>query len=94
MILSKIDPKQVLDIISDLSSFKSPGLDGISNEALKISAEVIITPLTHIGNQSFVKGIFRTCLKTVKVIPLFKKGDEAFCSNYRPISLLSKKSSR
>ena len=89
MFLIKVDPKQVLGIIKDLNSFKSPGLDGISNKVLKISAEVIINPLTHILNESFVKGIFPECLKTAKVIPLFKKGDEALCSNYRPISLLS-----
>ena len=56
---------------------------------LKISVEVIITPLRHILNQSFIKAIFPECLKTAKVIPLPKKGDEALCSNYRPISLLS-----
>ena len=89
MFFTNIDPKQVLGIINALSSYKSPGLDGISNKVLKISAESIITPLTHILNQSFVKGIFPECLKTAKVIPLYKKGEEKLCSNYRPISLLS-----
>ena len=85
----KIDPKQVLNIISALQVQKSPGIDGIPNKALKISAEVIVTPLTHIINHSLSKGVFPECLKTAKVIPLFKKGDETLCSNYRPISLLS-----
>ena len=89
LFFNKVDPNQVLDIISALQNQKSPGIDGIPNKALKISAEVIVTPLTHIINQSLSKGVFPECLKTARVIPLFKKGDETLCSNYRPISLLS-----
>ena len=73
-----------------MNSNKSPGLDSITNNVLKISAEAIIGPLTHILNQSISKGVFPECLKTAKVIPLYKKGDESLCSNYRPISLLSR----
>ena len=89
MFFDKLDQKDVLSIIETLNSNKSPGLDGIGNNVLKISAEAIIGPLTHILNNSITKGIFPECLKTAKVIPLFKKGDESLCSNYRPISLLS-----
>ena len=66
MVLSKIDPKQVLGIIKDFSIFKSRGLDRISNKILKISAKAIITLLTHVPNQPFVKGIFPECLETAK----------------------------
>ena len=89
MFFNKIDHKEVYSIIADLSSNVTPGLDKITNKVLKISAEAICLPLTHIINKSFEKGIFPDCLKTAKVIPLFKKGDEATCANYRPISLLS-----
>ena len=85
----KVDPKLVLNIIISLKKRKSPGIDGISNKDLQNSAEFIISPLTYIINQSLCKGLFPECLKTAKVIPLFKKGDESLCSNYRPISLLS-----
>ena len=64
MFLSKIDPKQV--IINVFSIFKSRGLDRISNKILKISAKAIITLLTHVPNQPFVKGIFPECLETAK----------------------------
>ena len=64
----------------------------MTNEAPKISAKSITSPLTHIINQSFLKGIFPDSLNTAKVIPLFKKVDEAQCSNYRPISLMLSRS--
>ena len=51
--------------------------------------QCIVTPLTHICNQSFLTGIFPTKMKTAKVIPIFKSGDRHQFSNYRPISLLS-----
>ena len=40
-------------------------------------------------NVSFSLGIFPDDLKTVQIIPLFKKGDTLHIDNYRPISLLT-----
>ena len=41
-------------------------------------------------NLSFTTGVFPSALKIAKVTPVFKnKGSPLFCSNYRPISLLS-----
>ena len=87
--LSKVTPNQVLEIIGHLKTNKSPGIDNIPNSLIKLSAETIVEPLTHIINHSLSKGIFPESLKVAKVVPLYKKGDEALCSNYRPISLLS-----
>ena len=52
-------------------------------------APSIITPLTHIINQSLCTGIFPHRLKIANVIPLFKKNVPHIFDNYRPISLLS-----
>ena len=39
-------------------------------------------------NLSFNTRVFANSLKLVKVIPVFKKGVQQECNNYRPISLL------
>ena len=33
-------------------------------------------------------GIFADSFKTLKIVPLFKKGDHGLLTNYRPISLI------
>ena len=49
---------------------------------MKLSAENIIIPVTHIINLSLSNGIVPTEMKIAKVIPIFKSG------NYQPISIL------
>ena len=46
-------------------------------------------PLLHIFRLSLEEGIFPDDLKTAKVTPIFKAGDENNIGNYRPISVLS-----
>ena len=45
--------------------------------------------LTDLINLSFNSGKVPNCIKTAKVIPVFKKGDQQNCNNYLPILLLS-----
>ena len=46
-------------------------------------------PLCHVYNLSLQTGIIPQELKTSRVVPIFKSGDEDSFNNYRPISLLS-----
>ncbi len=55
---------------------------------LKSIKTVLIKPLTVIINQMLKTGTFPDKFKIAKVINLYKKDDETFFSNYRPISLL------
>ena len=40
-------------------------------------------------NMSIEQGVYPSKLKTAKIVPIFKSGDQSEPDNYRPISLLS-----
>ena len=83
-----ISENETLKIIKNLKNKCSYGVDGISNVLLKSISNEIVKPLTLIINQSLETGIFPNAFKTSKVVPIYKKGDKANLSNYRPISIL------
>ncbi len=87
--LTPITANEMLIEINKLKLGKSPGLDGLNAKLLKSVAEYIAPVLTHIFNLCFETGEYPQALKTAKVVPLFKKGDNKLPENYRPISLLS-----
>ena len=66
----------------------SQGHDHISTKLLKETIYLILIPLTHIINQSFISGIVPETMKIAKIIPIFKNGNQEIMNNYRPISLL------
>jgi hypothetical protein len=87
-ILYETNEEEVLKTINDLKTTKSVGHDNIPTELLKNCADLILTPLTQLINQSLTEGIFPNKLKIAKIIPIFKSGDRTSLSNYRPIALL------
>ena len=64
-------------------------MDCIHAQSVKLSSHIISKPLAQIFNVSVSSGSFPANLKTAKVVPVFKSGDESKPGNYRPISLLS-----
>ena len=83
-----VNSGDVIKTINTLKSTNSKGLDNISNKLLKHIKEEISEPISNLINQSFKTGIFPDGLKIAKIIPIYKKNDEALFENYRPISLL------
>ena len=55
---------------------------------IKESIDIIISPLTCIINLSITSGIVPKQSKIVRVIPLFKSGEQDIFTNYRPVSVL------
>ena len=68
---------------------KAHGLYYCPVPLLKCSRHIISKPIATIINQSVRMGVYPSKLKHAKIIPIYKDGDEAEPSNYRPISLLS-----
>ena len=79
----------VLHFINKLKPSHSCGCDKISSNILKIIAKEVSPCITLIINQTMSTVIFRSKLKTAKVIPVYKKNDKTLLKSYRLISVPS-----
>ena len=64
---------EVHGILNSLNIKTSTGPDDIPPHFIKIAASVLTPYLVFFVSMSFKLGIFPTCLKTAKVIPVYKK---------------------
>ena len=76
--VSKIEVKE---LIVNLPSGKAAGYDEISNEVLKVLADVISDPLSVLINKCLAKGVFPDCLKVAQVVPIYKDEDNSKAEN-------------
>ena len=51
-------------------------MDGISNEILKCCSPIIERHLARAFNKCINEGVFADIFKTLKIVPLFKKGEK------------------
>ena len=79
----------LISIIGSLDATKATGLDGITPNILKKSADIVNPSLLKIINISISTGQFPDLLKVAKIIPIHKSGAQDDPANYRPISILS-----
>jgi hypothetical protein len=83
-----VKEQDVKDILSTINTNKAYGPDDISPRLIKEAGNTIVKVLTKIFNISLAKGIFPALWKKANVLPIFKKAEQFFATNYRPISLL------
>ena len=87
-IFANITNQKVYEILNQLKSKNSSGIDNISTKLVK-EIMPFIDPVVHVFNLSLRSGYIPDSYKCAKVIPIFKSGSKSEFTNYRPISLLS-----
>ena len=79
---------EVSRALTGLDTKKSAGPDKLDPIFLKVAANYIAEPLTHIFNLSLSTNTLPKVWKSAFVLPLLKGGDPSDVNNYRPISKL------
>ena len=87
--ITPTDSAEVSNIIFSVNQKKSDGPNSIPTKILKLLNKVVYDQLAIFFNKSFSSGIFSSILNINKIIPIYKKGSELECSNFRSIPLLS-----
>ena len=80
---------EIRTTITNLKNFAA-GFDGYNLKVINAILNVILSPIVHIVNVSFLTGVVPIELKTAKVIPLFKSEDPHQLTNYDSILRLEK----
>ena len=88
MFLNLATQEEIVDIACTSPAGKSAGYDNIPMHVYYKTIYSQHFLLTHIINLSIIHGIVPGELKIARVVPIFKSGDKALFSNYRPISVL------
>ena len=88
-VFRKIQPNQIIKLLSKLKNGKASGLNLMSNEFLKISKDIIAQSLCDTFNASIESKTFPDDFKIAIVTPIFKEGETDELGNYRPISVIS-----
>ena len=79
----------ILKLLEDINSSKSPGPDRISPRILKEARNVLASPLSYLFSKSIAMGKLPEDWKLAYISPIHKKGDRRIALNYRPVSLTS-----
>ena len=79
---------RIKNLLDDININKAPGPDGIHGCVLKHCSISLYRPLSIIFKLSYNTGTIPTDWKSANIVPIYKKGDKAVVSNYRPISLI------
>ena len=85
--LKPIGLQDIREAIGKIKTSIGSGVDGISSFFLKFPLPAIENSLALILNLSIETGVFPDSWKTARVTRIYKSGEKATKSNYRPISV-------
>ena len=84
LLLNPVTESKMKNIVNMFSKKKTVGVHSIPTNILKEYKKNRYIPLAYIVHISLKSGIFPELCKIAHVIPVYKKGDQFDCSNYRP----------
>ncbi|GBP41864.1 Probable RNA-directed DNA polymerase from transposon BS [Eumeta japonica] len=88
--LTPVSLSEVQTLVKSISIRKTPGLDGVSNKAIKCFSQPLLSSLVAIFNACLQIYYFPSAWKEAEVIGIHKPGKPRdLPASYRPISLLS-----
>jgi len=87
-VVAPTSPEEIIQLGQTMHITHSSGPDDIDPCIANPYLNLLALPLAAIFNASFMTGIIPSALKMAKVVPIFKQGNRAEASNYRPISIL------
>ena len=87
--LTETNPDETQKLIERINPKKSTGSDDLPGKFLIISAPIVAGPISKLFNLAISTGEYPNVLKIAKVLPIYKKGKNAYMNNYRPISILT-----
>lgn len=79
----------VSELMGGLSSKHTSGDDMVPSFLVRDVRFIMAVPITKIINLAISTSAFPTRWKCARIVPVFKKGDAAEITNYRPIAILS-----
>lgn len=79
---------ELRDTISRLGNSPSKDVYGLNTKIIKTLKNIIVLPLYRIINDCLRANVFPECLKTSRVVPVYKKGNRSEVDNYRPIAII------
>lgn len=78
---------EVTNLIGSLPN-KNSDANNMPTFILKLLANEVSPLISELFNMSLEQGIFPECLKTARIVPIFKASDRLVKANYRPISII------
>lgn len=84
-----VSDDQIMKCINDLNRNSATGIDGISVKFFQKYANIFISKYRELINNCIELCQFPNCLKTAKVVPIYKSGSKTKLNNYRPVSVLN-----
>ena len=87
-LFSVVTQDEVEQLLKILDPRKATGSDNLPTSLLKVSASQIAPAVCNLFNSILQTGVIPEAFKFATITPVYKAGDPASASNYRPISLL------